>query len=217
MRTLIRASFLIGALVAAPAFAQQWPATQPGAVPPPPPAADRFGTPGQIVISGEMGLDLLYTSIEPPQGDSLSATNIAISPALDYFVVQNVSVGGVVSLTHDRYDQFSAMGVVRHKDTSLLITPTVGYNLDLGPRLSLFPRAGVGYLYSTSSVEGGPDSGSSSTISLMLQAPVLIHPVEHFFIGFGPVLLVDLISKFDDEDLSKRRRVGLVLEIGGWF
>jgi hypothetical protein len=46
---------------------------------------------------------------------------------------------------------------------------------------------------------------------LNLFAPVMVHPAEHFFIGFGPALDTDLTGDVKATTIAGR------LTIGGWL
>ena len=55
------------------------------------------------------------------------------------------------------------------------------------------------------------DDESSTGLQLNLFAPVMFHPVQHFFLGFGPALDVDLSGD------AKATTIAARLTIGGWL
>jgi len=59
-------------------------------------------------------------------------------------------------------------------------------------------------------------SQDESWISASVYLPFLIHPVEHFFVGFGPEAFIDLTTGVASRD-GKPFFVGASLTIGGWF
>ena len=166
-----------------------------------------FGDKGQLAISSDAGLSISTSSVS---GRSGSTTNITLRPALDYFVANNLSVGGFIGVDHT-----SAGG---EKTTIFGIGPRVGYNIAFSERFSFWPK--VGFSYTSTSVKEEKDLPPAGTVSvshsyshatLNLFAPVMFHPVQHFFLGFGPAL---------DTDLSGDQKVTTIagrLTLGGWF
>jgi hypothetical protein len=185
----------------------------PGYAPPPPPAATgpAFGNAGQLVISDDLRAGLLYTSFS--EGDA-SATDFQLQPAVDYFVIPNLSVGGQLSIRYNTDDDGSGDSI----DTTLVgIVPRVGYNIPLGSLASIWPRVALGYVHA--SISTGVPSVSVSGYSIVLEAfaPFLFHPVPHFFIGGGPIVSTELVSKVEDMEVAKTTNIGLVSTIGGYF
>jgi hypothetical protein len=170
-------------------------------------AAGRFGDKSQLTISSDAGLSIATTSVSDIDG---STTTITLRPAVDYFVANNVSVGGFVGL-----DYVKASG---SHATTFAIGPRVGYNLAFSDRFTLWPK--LGFSYSTTDVSTdvptGPNTttstgASGSHIALNVFVPVMFHPVPHFFIGFGPALDTDLSGDARTTTIAGR------LTIGGWL
>jgi len=126
-----------------------------------------FGTPGQVAIASDFSLFFSHFS---------DTSHLSLSPAVDYFLIPQLSVGGSVTFA---YDSFKGGG----HSTPFGLGPRVGYNIPLTPMFSLFPRLALTYTHNT---ETGEDS--NNLLGLFLFAPFLFHPVPHFFIGFGPSL-----------------------------
>jgi hypothetical protein len=173
-----------------------------------------WGDAGVIGIAAATRLDLAFSSSKPPQGDSVSGSHIGLSPSIDYFVVQNVSIGGILSLALDKAD--------KTKTTSIGIGPRVGYNAWLTPgSLSVYPQLGILYQTQSRSVDGN-DAGSGNKLTLDVGVPLLIHPVHHFHFGVGPFVSLDLSSKVkgpvgDAQDGIKDTTFGIRGEIAGWL
>jgi hypothetical protein len=55
-----------------------------------------------------------------------------------------------------------------------------------------------------------------SAIFTYFYAPILLHPVSHFFLGFGPSLYVDLAHTVNDMP-NRRTALGASSTLGGWF
>src|SRR5579859_4154703 len=82
-----------------------------------------FGNPGVLVFSAATGGNIGYTSTSPPGGgSSTSVIDIRLQPAMHYFVIEGLSVGGVILFDWAKPNQGDAA-------TTFGIGPTVGYNL----------------------------------------------------------------------------------------
>ncbi len=155
-----------------------------------------FGNPHVWAFSTDAGLQISRTTISGRDG---AIATITVQPALDYFVIKNLSVGGFVGL------QYQKAGSA--KSTIFQIGPRVGYNFELARKLSIWPK--LGFSYSHTNQNNGDDKANS--LALNLFAPVMLHPAEHFFAGLGPFL---------DADLSGDNRAttwGIKLTLGGWI
>jgi hypothetical protein len=171
--------------------------------------AVHFGAKGQKAISSDVGMSLSNTSVK---GVSGSSTVLVLRPALDFFVVDSISVGGFVGVEYA-----SAPG---GSSTAVSIGPRVGYNALLSDRLSIWPKIGFAIARTSQTDEGatlpsgvvvGSNDEANTSVQLNLFVPVVFHPVDHFFLGLGPAL---------DQDLSgdnKATVVAVRLTIGGWI
>lgn len=171
-------------------------------------AAEDLGGEGQIAISSDLQLQFSSTSYKAPEGeDPESSTTIILAPALDYFVTEGVSVGGQVAYMSFSQDETSTSGFG--------IGPRVGYALPVGEGMAFWPKVGIMYMSTTTEV--GDAEASGNKMSLEVFAPLAIQPAEHFFIGIGPALSMDLSSKVEDEDAVKETSIGVVTQVGGYF
>lgn len=143
-------------------------------------ATGAFGRAGQLAISTSLSTGL---SVKIPDGGSLQyrldvGSNGAPGFALDYFVIDRLSVGG----------QFSYA-----KGGALTLAPRAGYNLDFGPKWSLWLQGGVTYAKAGDSVVTGTASSTSSdSFQITAAAPFLYHFTPHVFLGAGPMAGVGL-------------------------
>jgi hypothetical protein len=165
-----------------------------------------FGAKGQWTFSTDATLSLERRT----QSHTDASTAISIFPATDYFVIENLSIGGVIGV-----------GYIKAGDahsTIFRLGPRIGYNIDLSPLLSLWPKLGISYAHTTSedsvtnaSGDEVTDTTKNDAVQLNLFVPVMLHPAPHFFAGFGP---------FVDTDLNGDNRAttwGLRLTLGGWI
>lgn len=221
-------------MVAAPAMAQDAapPAAPPAEAPPPVPAAapapmpapsggGAFGSLGQIALSIDLPLQnegpqlfLIHSSTSMGGG---SSTSFGILPSLDYFVAPNVSIGAQLGLAYSSTP--AQTGGSSSSQTVIAVEARVGYDLPLGDAASIWPRIGIGYTHS--SISTGGASGSAYQVPLNISVPVLWHPGAHFFLGAGPMLGTELISKVSaggmSADVGKNTQYGIQALIGGYI
>jgi Outer membrane protein beta-barrel domain len=182
-----------------------------------------FGNQGQLALS----VDLPFNNSAPQFAivhatqtmGGPSATAIAIAPSLDYFVTQNLSLGGTLLF---QYQTQSDQGADLNT-TAITILARLGYNIPLGPTASLWPRAGVGYVHASSDVSYGglSQSATASGSVLIIEMPILYHPAQHFFFGAGPTFQTQLSNSIESGgtsmDVAKTTAYGVEAMIGGYF
>ena len=157
-----------------------------------------FGAAHQLAISSDANVAFQYVSISP---GNVSSTTILLEPALDYFVVDKVSVGGFVLIARTS----TSGGMTDSTSTTFGIGPRVGYHVVLGDKLSIWPKASL----TIASASSG--NQSSTNLGLTVFAPLLYHPAPHFYLGIGPALHADLSGDF------RSTTFGLLFTIGGWI
>lgn len=168
--------------------------------------AEVFGAKGQIAISSDAALTIQRRTISGAPGGT---TSIQLAPAADYFVAPNLSLGGFVGFDYTTSGDNSS--------SRFSIGPRIGYNIPFSDLVSFWPKLGFSFAStsSTIAVTTGPTTTSTTTSStafaLNLYAPVMFHPVRHFFAGFGPFLDTDLSGD------AKATVFGAKLTIGGWM
>jgi len=190
------------------------PAPTPVPRPEEPPRNPRFGDPGHVVLDGALGAGFGRTSFS---ATPTTSTSFSVAPAFDYFSTPNLS-GGVsafVGYSNSRYAPGS-----ESKTWTYGATAEVGINLWLGERVSFWPNLGAGASRSTttSSISGVLSPGNTTTkvVFVQLDAPFLFHVADHFFVGFGPTVHVDLLGTIGPET-NLRRSFGAGSTIGGWL
>ncbi len=166
-----------------------------------------FGEHGQLAIMGEAGALFTHTSVSGADG---STTTIVIRPAVDYFVIDHLSVGAFTGL------EFSSLP--GGSTTTYGIGPRVGYDIPLSERFSLWPKAGLSFNSKTVKQDavniGGfstPESSDSNTsLAFNLFVPVMFHS-NHYFAGFGPSVDTDLTGS------PKATTIAARAVFGGWL
>ncbi|HVZ72600.1 MAG TPA: hypothetical protein VHJ20_09515 [Polyangia bacterium] len=160
---------------------------------PAPQTGGGFGTTGQWVLS-------LGSMTDAPfffhHGDG--GWQLQLAPAADYFIINNVSVGGAVKFAHASGGGANADGV----DTFGL-EARAGYALAINGQFTFWPLVGLAVDHTS------VNHTSSTSTSLPIFAPVLFHVVPHFFVGAGPSVVIGLSNGGNE--------VGLDCILGGWF
>jgi hypothetical protein len=161
----------------------------------PPPAAgggglgQGFGEAGQIAISGELNAFFSKTNH--------AGWTAAITPALDYFILPSISVGGAVTAL-----------IGDNSRTGIGVAARAGYNLNVTENLGAWPIAGIGYARESSG--SGAASSTLAATFAHLYLPILYHFVPHVFAGIGP--FYDLRIAGDGNS-----SYGVRSTVGGWF
>jgi hypothetical protein len=191
----------------APGYGYSYPPSPPSYMPPRP----RFGSQGQLAISGDANADFLGRSVSNNGG---SSWEFNLHPAADYFVIQGLSIGGFLDYTHTSTSSSDALGHSTTDTTdSFGIGARVGYNIPFSDALSWWPKGGLEFVHTS-------NAGAGSVLTLVLFAPLLYHPVSHFFFGLGPIVSTDLSSSPTNGqpgDGPKFTTYGVAFTIGGWF
>jgi hypothetical protein len=166
--------------------------------------ADSLGQKGQISIAGDFQISIVSESTDADNDES--DLDIVISPALDFFIAPNLSVGGQVVFAREDQGELEAQ--------TFGAGARVGYVIGLG-KVSIWPRAG--FTFARTSFEFGEADTTLTGLSLNVFAPVLYHPVDHFYLGLGPKLDYDVYADDDTDDAPKTTAIGIVSTIGGYF
>jgi hypothetical protein len=158
--------------------------------------AAMFGATHQLAISSDAGLSISNTSQSGGHG---STTTINLAPAVDYFVMDHFSVGGFL--------RFDWTHVPDGHSTVFGIGPRVGYDIPFSSIFSVWPKLGLSFATTSQSQNGG-SSETSNNLALNIFVPVMLHPAEHFFLGFGPAFDVDLTGKVKSTTIAGRLTIG---------
>lgn len=230
------------ALAAPPARAQEagdlwWPKAPPGPVHPveppdeaapkaPEPAAPSFGAQGEWVLTAASSLGASWTQYDASDANALS---VSFAPGIDYFVLDQVSIGMTLDARHDESRGYDALGnLLGDKSDGFSAGARLGANLPLGGAFSLWPQATFGAFYDKAQetlVRQGqgpsvvtPTTADTAGFWLDAFVPVLFHPVPHFFLGLGPY--VNHAFSRDQSGLNglgDRTDANLKVVVGGWW
>ena len=197
-------------------------------------AAPAFGQAGELAISWDQPLvdGSIATRTALPQPMALtpigfqyytlsnnggSGTIFSIAPAADFFVIDNLSIGGQVLLG---FGSTSPPAPAQGTSTTLWgIAPQVGYNLSLTDSISFWPKLFLAFAgYSNSNNNG---SGNNGTLGIF--APFLFHIATHFYAGIGPDFSTEIFANQTDPggrnvaNPTKVTTFGAMGTFGGWF
>jgi hypothetical protein len=170
--------------------------TAPFANPPPPAFAaahgGSFGGATQWVLSMATATGSSTFFLHKVSGGSWE---LNLQPALDYFITDRVSVGGLVGIDHTSGDEGT---------TTVALGARAGFNLKIADQMGLWPTAGI-YV---SHVSMPHDSNTATRLAIF--APFLYHPAPHVFVGAGPSFQLGLSG-------GDYKLYGLDVIIGGWL
>ncbi|MCL2824620.1 MAG: outer membrane beta-barrel protein [Polyangiaceae bacterium] len=156
--------------------------------------AEELGGEGQFAVSADASV-----SFNHRLGD-FKHDEFVLRPALDYFVIDGLSIGASVTLGYAK---------VGDADTTIYgIGPRVGYAFTITDQVAFWPKVGLEYLHMSVDYEG--ISGSSSSTDLFIFAPFTFAPVDHFFMGIGPHFNLHLSEGSNDY-------LGISSTVGGYW
>jgi hypothetical protein len=138
--------------------------------------AANFGHVNQLVIAQDMSFSL-STDLNDNASDSL---HILLKPAADYFVMENISLGAIVTIEHTFQEG--------PNPTNLGVGARAGYNLPIAENASVWAKVGFAIANRDQASLGAGSTGGDTSAEITLDVPVLFHPVNHFFVGFGPLV-----------------------------
>jgi hypothetical protein len=168
---------------------------------------------GNLAISNDANLALQGTSTSDNGGSTFTLT---LMPAVDYFVIQNLSIGGYVLYQHETLSPGGG-GPSTNVDTFGL-GPRIGYNVAIGDSFSIWPKAFIGFTSANQST--GNQSGGDQAWEIGVSVPFLFHPAPHFFLGIGPILATQLSNNVSSGNASRSAgqitTYGLAFTLGGW-
>jgi hypothetical protein len=181
----------------------------------------RFGSARDLVITNAFVLQGFWTSYA---GSGSTATSVTLTPGLDYFVADHVSLGISLGGSYNGSSGIDATtgNSVTFSHHSFSVAPRFGVDIPMGAYVSFWPVASLGIGGGSYAESEGTksDDYSDSFISVSLYAPLLVHPASHFFVGLGPSVSHDLTNSISYPDSSatpqnRSTTVGAGLLVGG--
>lgn len=178
-------------------------------------APEQFGEQGQWVIDDRFALSATHSG---PQSADLdySANGVRLAPSAALFVSRRLSVG--LGLDLERYWTWFEGARLHSRVYRAAIMPRIGYALRLAEHFDVWPELGVRVGENWGAQWGSQSSTWKSTgVGVLVTAPVLWHPVSHFFLGVGPSFSYDLYADETHALQPWYSSFGLTSLIGGNF
>ncbi len=216
---------LTAAPLAAPAFAEV-PTVGTSATLPDAAARPAFGRRGQLVLHSGTGFSF-GRSRSTPSGGSHTSTSGQLTVALDLFATDRLTVGLVGGFERSTFsarwtspDASGADVVSRNRTRGWSATTGVGvgWHRPIASWVSFWPRAEAAFSYGRSDGTRTPSSEGRETnrqLRAALSAPVLLHPVRHFFFGAGPLLMASASLGDSQEGILVSGSPHVT--VGGWW
>jgi hypothetical protein len=166
--------------------------------------APRFGSKHTLAISGDFLLAAQRYSSTYFSGE----TNVTVRPALDYFLLDHLSVGGLVAFGYMGGSQLGA------SQLSVAIGPRVGYEIALGDRFSVWPNVGTSYSRLWYRYDGQTAAPGYWTLNASAGTDVIGQIAPHFFMGLGPYVMSEVARSGGD---ASGTGYGVTSTLGGWL
>ena len=182
-----------------------------------------FGDARQWVLTSDFGGGISYSA---HAGTSSSAVGVIVDPGIDYFIARHVTLGAGLSVTHSYAKGIdpTTQASVTNERTTLGLAPRVGVDVPLGPWVSWYLRAqlSIGGGWSDEESRGSADKYTDTWFAMGGYAPLLFHPAQHVFFGFGPSVSHDFVHDyaFPNSAVSPSNRattLGASFLVGGWI
>lgn len=163
----------------------------------------RISAAGGLQYAGPLGIATQRYSVADygGRGDTIyHLTTFWIAPAADYFVIDQLSVGGMIELasTSGSVDIPLSPTADQNFDlpstTHFSLLPRVGYMIPIGDRFGIWPRGGIGYV--SRQVVTNPGNNASrdtfSALSFFANCGFIYRMNETFFIDAAPEIAFSL-------------------------
>jgi hypothetical protein len=158
--------------------------------------------------------------------DQTNTTTIWFAPSADYFLIDSLSVGGLIEIAHTSGSLSGPdqNGAQQKKDlaslTSVAVIPRVGYLLAFGDRFGVWPRVGFGYASHHLADPFTPDTpGATDTFSgfvFDVDVGLLYRPAEPLYFRLGPEVALSLGASRSATDATKTLSGGAsAVQLGG--
>ncbi|MEO7109912.1 MAG: hypothetical protein ABI183_05700 [Polyangiaceae bacterium] len=152
-----------------------------------------------VSYAGDVGFSIQSLAVNEtlPGGvtatETIHATTFWLAPQADYFVINHLSIGGLVEIAStSRSASVPVNGAVTQTQdlgstTDITLLPRLGWMFALGDRFGIWPRAGIGYASRHGDI-GGAGNSTFSGVVLNATCPFLYRINETFFVELSPDL-----------------------------
>ncbi len=164
----------------------------------------RASSVGGVNYAGPIGISVQSLSENVPSANTTANagsttthfTNIWFAPSADYFVIDHLSIGGLIEVTSTSASQtttlFGNTSTTQSlpTTTSVTVIPRVGWMFPISDRFGIWPRAGLGYaVHTTGATDNQAQTSSSDTFSgfvVDLDVGFLYRVNQTFFLSGRP-------------------------------
>jgi len=184
----------------------------------PPEEGSWYGDKGtlEIGVNGSISFPTYvnFSGAGAPDDDDDGTTMLMISPFVNYFIMNQIHVGGqVIYISQKKEDADPAN---EYEMTMVYFLPRAGYTLRLSPKFQLDLSANLGYM-TIKMDSGGTEIVDSSSFSYGLSAFALFPLTESAVFGFG-VTVVWYKIDFEGETFEgTARSIQLPFQVSFYF
>lgn len=156
---------------------------------------------GNVAFLGPLGFSVqeYHLGRFSPSGlgeATLQTTTFYLAPSADYFILDHVSLGGLLELstTSSRVQAPPGLSIDRPGTTNIAFLPRAGYLFSFGDRFAIWPRGGIGYVVRERviGVPGADAVEQFSAFAFDADIGFLYRFTEAFFARLGPGFTVSL-------------------------
>lgn len=172
--------------------------------------------PGTVKLSGATNASFFNTTIDG-DGDEISDTD-TFSLAADavYFVTKNIGVGASLNYENSKTDFSAAIGGGFDEETTIIIGPTVAFDLPLTDQLNFIADASIGYFQMTFEDDIAKNFDADG-LAWQISAGVAMFPIKQVSLDLIAQYQVldgeDSVNDFDTETAS----MGVDLGVSVYF
>jgi hypothetical protein len=152
-------------------------------------------------VLSQTAITLESQSINPRGG---SGAVIQIQPSADFALQTNLTLGGQLGILRNDFGN----------QTEFTLQVRGGYNIPIVDKFGVWLRGGL-ELGVGSVDDGAGGTANDDRFTLILFAPFNFFPTQHFFVGLGPFLRIDLLHQIGGNDNGRVTQVGITLTLGG--
>lgn len=197
-----------------------------------------YGARGEVVVTDEVDVGFLWRDRVV---DDQTKVAVAFAPAVDWFIVDHVSLGLELDARYRDVRRRSAttLTAVETLDERVAVFgggPRLAIDVPLGRKASVTARVagGLEWLHSEKTSTSSPVLAPPGTVVtpspfastttpdsvepwFSVYVPILVHPRPHFVLGMGPYFYDKLGSKGGSADEAGRTSIGAYAVVGVWW
>jgi hypothetical protein len=178
-------------------------------------AGARFGARHSTVLTSGMSLSGNWATYS---GSGARERSISVGPALDWFVVDDISIGAQLAYQVGSYLGYQSDGsTVTYDVNGVGASVRFGVHARISDHVSCYPTVALGIGTDNSDERSGAARNvyAREYAAWSLSSPLLVHIASHYFIGLGPYLTHEVKDSEEREILATK--LGISSVAGGWL